>query len=477
MTTYTKRVSLIATLMCLVAHAVTAQVTVNTEKTIDFVLKNNGKLVEGTAKFGQNEADDFDTKGKHKPDPVPSPFTVEQGKESFKAFTHTAQEGDVHAKTTISVGIPTVGAKTIAVQGKIKIDISVPVKIANDKGGKATANGKIDLAFKSATLVELNGSKLKDPMKVKPKIKANGGEKVSVKDPIRLELVGNTFGETLAEDVFEAYFDAGDGGEVGYNTSDRLELTTLEASGSFAEVRSATLVSWATDLTGTARLANGVLALSGIFSPAGPITDYWDLTYSLAYPGYIINAELKPGAIGMELSMTPPLTTVDTFDLCLSGSMAATVEESCLDTSYNYCTAGTSASGCAPQISACGTASASAPSGFVASVNYIEGERDGLFFYGQNGRQANSWGLGSSFICVVPPVQRGGLLSAVGNAGSCDGVFCQDLNSRWCPSCPKSGHAPSPGQLLQVQFWYRDPFNTSNMTTSMTDAFEVPVSP
>ena len=33
----------------------------------------------------------------------------------------------------------------------------------------------------------------------------------------------------------------------------------------------------------------------------------------------------------------------------------------------------------------------------------VEGAKDGLFFFGTNGQQANAWGNGTSFQCVVSP--------------------------------------------------------------------------
>lgn len=143
----------------------------------------------------------------------------------------------------------------------------------------------------------------------------------------------------------------------------------------------------------------------------------------------------------------------------------------------SYCTAGTSASGCNAALSASGTASASAVSGFQLTALQAEGAKDGLFFYGVNGRQANSWGNGTSFQCLVPPVMRGGLLAGSGTQGACDGTFVQDLNSRWCPGCPKPAQNPGPGATVQAQLWYRDPLNTSNQTTSMSDALEFSVCP
>jgi hypothetical protein len=142
-----------------------------------------------------------------------------------------------------------------------------------------------------------------------------------------------------------------------------------------------------------------------------------------------------------------------------------------------YCTAGSSASGCSAAISASGTASATAASGFGLSAAAVEGGKDGLFFFGTNGRQANPWGGGSSYRCVVPPVKRGALLGGAGTPGLCDGSFAADLNALWCPTCPKPLHNPGAGAVVQAQLWYRDPGNTSNQTTSLSDAIEFGVGP
>ena len=142
-----------------------------------------------------------------------------------------------------------------------------------------------------------------------------------------------------------------------------------------------------------------------------------------------------------------------------------------------YCTAGTSASGCQASLCASGAASASAPSGFDIVALAVEGSKDGLFFFGTNGRQANSWGNGTSFQCVVPPVVRAGTLAGSGTLGLCDGSFSQDLNALWCPSCPKPQKNPGAAAVVQAQLWYRDPLSTSNQTTSLSDAIEFFVVP
>jgi hypothetical protein len=139
-----------------------------------------------------------------------------------------------------------------------------------------------------------------------------------------------------------------------------------------------------------------------------------------------------------------------------------------------YCTAGTSASGCQARIDASGTPSASAASGFLLLATDVEGQKDGVFCFGANGRQANAWGNGTSFQCVTPPVKRAGVLPGAGTNGACNGSFAQDLNARWTA---KPSQNPGAGALVQAQLWYRDPQNTSNQTTSLSDAIEFTVAP
>jgi choice-of-anchor B domain-containing protein len=143
----------------------------------------------------------------------------------------------------------------------------------------------------------------------------------------------------------------------------------------------------------------------------------------------------------------------------------------------SYCTAGISAGGCSALLSATGTASASASSGFTLTAGGVEGQKDGLFFFGTNGRQANSWGSSTSFQCVAPPVMRTPLLSGGGTLGACDSSPARDLNAYWCATCPGPLKNPGAGALVQAQFWYRDPLSTSNQTTAHSDAIEFSVQP
>ena len=165
------------------------------------------------------------------------------------------------------------------------------------------------------------------------------------------------------------------------------------------------------------------------------------------------------------------------FDLAFCVDVAITADGCACPAPVPYCTAGTSAAGCATGLTATGLASASAASGFDLLASPAEPGKDGLFFFAANGRQANPWGNGSSFQCVVPPVQRGGLISSTGAGGACAAAFGQDLNALWCPTCPKPQKNPGAGAIVQAQLWYRDPQSTSNQTTSLSDAIEFCVRP
>ena len=193
------------------------------------------------------------------------------------------------------------------------------------------------------------------------------------------------------------------------------------------------------------------------------------------------------GDLSVQVAVPPALRGVDLYSQWFTDDTAGAtglmlssnvIRVGCAVASYcSYCTAGTSTNGCQATLSADGTASATASSGFDLLVSDAEGARNGIFFFGTNGRQANAWGNGTSFQCVVAPVRRAGLQVGTGTAGQCDGGFTQDLNALWCPTCPKPAKNPGAGALVQAQLWYRDPLNTSNQTTSLSDAIEFAVGP
>jgi outer membrane protein assembly factor BamB len=141
----------------------------------------------------------------------------------------------------------------------------------------------------------------------------------------------------------------------------------------------------------------------------------------------------------------------------------------------SYCTAGTSANGCAATLSATGAPDANAGSGFTITASGVDGQRAGLVFYGISGRVALAWGASSSFFCVKSPVQRTPPQNSGGTAASCDGSLSLDWN-QFISSVPSPLGAPfSGGELVQAQAWYRDP--VSAKSTALSNALEFIVSP
>jgi hypothetical protein len=140
----------------------------------------------------------------------------------------------------------------------------------------------------------------------------------------------------------------------------------------------------------------------------------------------------------------------------------------------NYCTAGTSASGCQALLSSTGTPSATGASGFLVQAGDVEGSKQALYYWGTSGRQANPWGNGTSWRCVELPVFRSAPLVSSGAAGTSDGTVAFDLTARWQE---KPASNPGAGPVTQLQLWYRDPQSTSNQTTSLSDALEFTTCP
>ena len=190
------------------------------------------------------------------------------------------------------------------------------------------------------------------------------------------------------------------------------------------------------------------------------ITNPPEGTWTVEVTAVDVNTDLYPGVPGNNAD----------YALWITGA----TDGACSSSPVSYCTAGTSASGCRAALSASGTASASAPSGFDLIAADVEAGKNGLFFFGTSGRQANPWGNGTSFQCVVPPVSRGALLAGGGAPGTCEGSYTYDLNARWA-AVPSQN--PGAGATVQAQLWYRDPGNTSNQSTGLSDALELGVCP
>jgi len=141
-----------------------------------------------------------------------------------------------------------------------------------------------------------------------------------------------------------------------------------------------------------------------------------------------------------------------------------------------YCTAGVSANGCTPTMDFTGSPTISANSGFALTVAGLDGQRQGLVFYGVNGRKSDPWSPAStSFLCVKTPVQRMGLTTSNGTLGQCDGSLTYDWLA-FVAAHPASLGAPfNPGVLVDAQCWFRDPAAPAG--TNLSDALEFVTTP
>jgi hypothetical protein len=141
-----------------------------------------------------------------------------------------------------------------------------------------------------------------------------------------------------------------------------------------------------------------------------------------------------------------------------------------------YCTAGTTSSGCVPSISAQGMFYASAPCTLQIDVHQVEGQKQGVIFYGVSGPSALPWGPGStSWLCVKSPTQRTGAQNSGGAAGACNGSFQLAFGS-WLSTHPGALGAPFvQGTTIYAQAWFRDP--PAPKTTNLSDAIAIPMCP
>ena len=135
--------------------------------------------------------------------------------------------------------------------------------------------------------------------------------------------------------------------------------------------------------------------------------------------------------------------------------------------SVTYCTASAPGSGCTPTMSGTGAPSASLATPFSIAASNIDGQRNGLLFYGASGPLAAPWGT-SAYLCVKSPFQRTALQSSGGSAGACDGALTLDWSAFATANPGALGQPFAAGDEFYAQAWYRLP-GTSN-ATHLSDA-------
>jgi hypothetical protein len=181
------------------------------------------------------------------------------------------------------------------------------------------------------------------------------------------------------------------------------------------------------------------------------------------------------GAWTVEIVATNVPQSSQGYGLCITGDVAPGSGGGSSNP-VNYCTAGITSNFCQPNMSTSGVAVAGAASGFTLTANFVEGNKQGIMFYGVSGRNAAPWGVGnSSFLCVKPPVQRMGAQNSGGTNGSCNGALSVDWSAYVNTNPGALGNPFSAGQLVNAQAWFRDP--PSAGTTNLTDGMEFTIAP
>jgi len=137
-----------------------------------------------------------------------------------------------------------------------------------------------------------------------------------------------------------------------------------------------------------------------------------------------------------------------------------------------YCTplAPGSSSGCIPQLSAPGNPNLAHSGTCVLTLSQVEGQRAGIFFYGINGSQLQSWcnAQGQSFLCVRPPTQRALSSDSLGTSLMCNGSFTLDWNAFQLANPTALGNPFGSGSTVEVQGCFHDP--TACKTTFLSPA-------
>ena len=135
-----------------------------------------------------------------------------------------------------------------------------------------------------------------------------------------------------------------------------------------------------------------------------------------------------------------------------------------------FCTAKSTLICGAADISATGTPSATATSGFVVQAEDVRGCRAGLLLYSNQPSVpgVSFGGPGNGLLCVSAPRRAGPIDSGGTSPVFCDGVFSIDMNRFHTLSWSASGCSPAPGQngpagflgsagtTVHAQMWGRD---------------------
>ncbi len=144
-----------------------------------------------------------------------------------------------------------------------------------------------------------------------------------------------------------------------------------------------------------------------------------------------------------------------------------------------YCTAKINSLGCTSAISATGTPSAAATSGFVVSTSSIRNQRPGVLLYGLSGRAALPFGGGT--LCLAGSIRRAAAVNSGGSpsGADCSGVLSVDMNAfaRGLLGGSPDRALSLPGARIGCQWWSSDPLPGNPNNPGLSDALEYSVAP
>ena len=140
-----------------------------------------------------------------------------------------------------------------------------------------------------------------------------------------------------------------------------------------------------------------------------------------------------------------------------------------------YCVAKLNSLGCTPQIGWSGAPNAFVSSGFTVRAIDVRNNKNGLLFYGISGPSSAPFQGGT--LCVSPQIKRTGAVNSGGTpapANDCTGVYSIDMNAY---ANGLLGGVPLPqlnlpGQVVNAQFWGRDPGFPAPFNTTLSDGLQ-----
>jgi hypothetical protein len=143
-----------------------------------------------------------------------------------------------------------------------------------------------------------------------------------------------------------------------------------------------------------------------------------------------------------------------------------------------YCTAKVNSQGCTPTIYATGIPRATGNASFMIHANHVLNQKPGLLLYSTAGRAAMPFQSG--LLCLAGPIKRSIPLSSGGSAlpqADCTGVYALDMTAfaRGLIGGSPSPLLSNPGQVVDVQYWGRDPGFVAPDNSTLSDALEYTV--